>query len=288
MNIQIKDRIIDWIIILFIIATIFVCLVPFIYIVAMSLSSNDAITAQKVALLPVEFTLETYKTVLSDKNMIYTLFYTVFITVVSTLISMFLTICAAYPLTKTRLRGRSAILLLVVVTMYFTGGMIPDYMLVKNLHLTDTIWSLLLPGALSVYNMIILKTFFSTLPDSMEESASIEGANELTILCRIILPLSMPVLATLSLFYAVGRWNGFQDALLYITNPKLFPMQLKLYQIISVNQQLDVQQEGIGAYIAPESLKAATVIFATVPILLVYPKLQKHFVSGVMIGAVKG
>jgi putative aldouronate transport system permease protein len=201
---------------------------------------------------------------------------------------MFLTICAAYPLTKTRLRGRSAILLLVVVTMYFTGGMIPDYMLVKNLHLTDTIWSLLLPGALSVYNMIILKTFFSTLPDSMEESASIEGANELTILCRIILPLSMPVLATLSLFYAVGRWNGFQDALLYITNPKLFPMQLKLYQIISVNQQLDVQQEGIGAYIAPESLKAAAVIFATVPILLVYPKLQKHFVSGVMIGAVKG
>jgi putative aldouronate transport system permease protein len=288
LNIQIKDRIIDWIIILFIVATIFVCLVPFIYIVAMSLSSNDAITAQKVALLPVEFTLETYKTILSDKNMIYTLFYTIFITVVSTLISMFFTICAAYPLTKTRLRGRSAILLLVVVTMYFTGGMIPDYMLVKNLHLTDTIWSLLLPGALSVYNMIILKTFFSTLPDSMEESASIEGANELTILCRIILPLSMPVLATLSLFYAVGRWNGFQDALLYITNPKLFPMQLKLYQIISVNQQLDVQQEGIGAYIAPESLKAAAVIFATVPILLVYPKLQKHFVSGVMIGAVKG
>jgi putative aldouronate transport system permease protein len=288
LNIQIKDKIIDWIIILFIVATIFVCLVPFIYIVAMSLSSNDAITAQKVALLPVEFTLETYKTILSDKNMIYTLFYTIFITVVSTLISMFFTICAAYPLTKTRLRGRSAILLLVVVTMYFTGGMIPDYMLVKNLHLTDTIWSLLLPGALSVYNMIILKTFFSTLPDSMEESASIEGANELTILCRIILPLSMPVLATLSLFYAVGRWNGFQDALLYITNPKLFPMQLKLYQIISVNQQLDVQQEGIGAYIAPESLKAAAVIFATVPILLVYPKLQKHFVSGVMIGAVKG
>ncbi len=121
----------------------------------------------------------------------------------------------------------------------------------------------------------------------MEESASIEGANELTILWRIILPLSMPAIATLSLFYAVARWNGFQDALLYITDPKLFPMQLKLYQIISVNQQLD-SQEGMATYIAPESLKAATVIFATVPILLVYPKLQKHFVSGVMIGAVKG
>jgi putative aldouronate transport system permease protein len=286
---KIRNRVFDWIIIIVICVSLFVCIIPFLYIVAMSLSSNSAIISQKVGLFPVGFTLETYKTVLSDKDMIYTLFYTIALTIGSTAISMFLTICAAYPLTKKRLKGRNVLLLLCVITMYFTGGMIPDYILVKNLHMTDKIWSLLLPSALSVYNMIILKTFFSSLPESMEESASIEGANELTILMKIILPLSMPALATLSLFYAVGRWNGFQDALIYITDKKLFPMQLKLYQIISVNQQLDIQQEGgIGAHIAPESLKAATVIFATVPILLVYPKLQKYFVSGVMIGAVKG
>ncbi len=284
-----KDTLVNWIIVGMICITVLACIVPFFYLIAMSLSSNRAILAQKVGLLPVDFTLETYKTVLSDKQMLYTLAYTIVLTFASTVLSMFLTICAAYPLTKKRVKGRNAILVIIVITMYFSGGMIPEYILVKVLNMTDKVWSLLLPGALSVYNLIILKTFFSTIPESMEESASIEGANELTILRKIVIPLSLPCLATLSLFYAVGRWNGFQDALIYITNPKLFPMQLKLYQIISANQQLDIQQgEGsIGAYIAPESLKAASVMFATIPIILVYPKLQKYFVSGVMIGAIK-
>lgn len=290
LNGKLRTGISDIFIILFNITAAIICLVPFLYLIALSLSSNNAIISQKVALLPVGFTLETYKTILSDKNMIYTLGYTIVLTVLYTMVCMVLTICAAYPLTKKRLRGRNFILTVMVITMYFSGGIIPDYMLVKNLQLINTIWSLILPGAMSVFNMIILKTFFSSLPESLEESASIEGCSDLGILVRIVLPLSLPSIATLSLFYAVGRWNGFQDALFYITKKDLYPMQLKLYQIITANQQLDAQQgEGsVGAYIVPESLKAASVMFATIPILVVYPKLQKYFVDGVMTGAVKG
>lgn len=266
------------------------CLIPFLYMISLSLSSNDAIISQKVAIWPVDFTLETYRTILSDVEMIYTLGYTIVLTIVYTLVCMFLTVCAAYPLTKQRLMGRSLILTVLVFTMYFSGGLIPSYILVKNLDLMNTMWSLILPGAMSVFNLIILKTFFASLPESLEESASIDGCNDLGILVRIVLPLSLPSIATLSLFYAVDRWNGFQDALFYITDKNLYPMQLKLYQIITANQQLDTQQgEGsVGAYIVPESLKAASVMFATVPILVVYPKLQKYFVDGVMTGAIKG
>lgn len=285
-----KISIVDSIIALFIVLVSVSCLIPFIYIIALSLSSNSAIISQKVGIWPVGFTLKTYNAILNDKNMIYTLFYTIFLTFLYTAVCMCFTICAAYPLTKKRLRGRNAILIIFVITMYFGGGLIPDYMLVKNLHLLNNIWGLILPGAMSVYNMIILKTFFSSLPDSLEESATLEGCGDLGILIRIILPLSLPSIATLSLFYAVGRWNGFNDALFYITKKELYPMQLKLYQMITANQQLDVQQaEGfMGANIAPESLKAASIMFATVPIILVYPWLQRYFVKGVMTGAIKG
>lgn len=285
-----RINVVDVIIMLFIIGVAITCLVPFLYMIALSLSSNNAIISQKVSLWPVEFTLETYKTILSDVDMIYTLGYTIVLTIFYTIICMFLTICAAYPLTKKRLKGRDFVLTILVITMYFSGGLIPSYILVKNLDLMNSMWSLILPGAMSVFNLIILKTFFASLPESLEESASIDGCNELGILFRIILPLSMPSIATLSLFYAVDRWNGFQDALFYITDKNLYPMQLKLYQIITANQQLDTQQgEGsVGAFIVPESLKAASVMFATVPILVVYPKLQKYFVEGVMTGAIKG
>ncbi|MCU6794940.1 carbohydrate ABC transporter permease [Paenibacillus sp. WQ 127069] len=285
-----KTNLVDLCIILFLTGVAITCLVPFLYMIALSLSSNNAIISQKVALWPVEFTIETYKTILNDIEMIYTLGYTIVLTIIYTIICMFLTICAAYPLTKKRLKGRSFFLTFLVFTMYFSGGLIPSYILVKNLLMINTIWSLVLPGAMSVFNLIILKTFFSSLPESLEESASIDGCNEFGILVRIVLPLSLPAIATLSLFYAVDRWNGFQDALFYITDKNLYPMQLKLYQIITANQQLDAQQgEGsMGAYIVPESLKAASVMFATVPILIVYPKLQKYFVDGVMTGAIKG
>ncbi|MFC4102664.1 carbohydrate ABC transporter permease [Paenibacillus xanthanilyticus] len=281
----------DIAIIAFIVALSFTCIVPFLYMIALSFSSNEAIISQKVGLWPVDFTVETYRTILSDAEMLYTLGYSIVLTIVYTVAAMFLTICAAYPLTKKRLMGRNVMLSALVFTMYFSGGLIPSYMLVKELGMMNTMWSLVLPGAMSVFNMIILKTFFANLPDSLEESAAIDGCSDMGILIKIVLPLSLPSIATLSLFYAVDRWNGFQDALFYITDKNLYPMQMKLYQIISANQQLDSQQGGegsVGTYIVPESLKAASVMFTTIPILLIYPKLQKYFVDGVMTGAIKG
>ncbi|RXZ78648.1 carbohydrate ABC transporter permease [Paenibacillaceae bacterium] len=286
-----KTTLADSIIIVIITGVAITCLIPFLYIIALSFSSNNAIVSQKVVLWPVEFTLETYRTILGDSEMIYTLGYTVVLTALFTLTCMFLTICAAYPLTKKRLRGRSFFLTVMIITMYFSGGIIPDYILVKGLGIMNSIGSLILPGAMSIFYLIILKTFFSSLPESLEESASIDGCSDLGILVRIVLPLSMPAIATLSLFYAVDRWNGFQDALFYITDKNLYTMQLKLYQIITESQQLDNQQQGegsFGAYIVPEALKAASVVFATIPILVVYPKLQKYFVDGLMLGAIKG
>lgn len=222
--------------------------------------------------------------------MIRSLIYTIWLTVLSTVLSMVMTIAAAYPLAKSNLKGRKWFMLVIVVTMFFSGGIIPEYILIKNLHLLDSTWGLILPGLISPFYMIILITFFRGIPESLEEAAGIDGSSHFGTLMRIILPLSLPVMATLSLFYAVGRWNGFQDALMYITKPELYPLQLKLYQMIQQNQITELMQnEGIGAVqVLPESLKAASVIFSTLPILLVYPWLQRYFISGVMVGAVKG
>lgn len=290
MKIKSKNKVFDTVVIVITFLIVLACVIPFFYVIAISFSSNNAIISQTVGLLPVGFNLETYRTVFSDHAMIYSLIYTIGLTALSTVVCMVLTICAAFPLTRKRLKGRSFFLLVIIITMYFGGGIIPEYILVKNLNLLNNMWSLILPGAISVYNLIILKTFFSSLPESLEESATLDGCTEIGILLRIVLPLSIPVIATLSLFYAVGRWNGFMDALFYISEPKLFPIQLKLYQIVSNSMQLDIQQSegGMRSDITPEGLKAASVMFATVPILIVYPWLQKYFVKGVMIGAVKG
>ncbi|ACL74532.1 carbohydrate ABC transporter permease [Ruminiclostridium cellulolyticum] len=270
--------------------SVILCLFPVLNVVAVSLSSNSAILASKVFVWPIDFNIESYKAILKDTTMIWSLVYTIIITFAYTAIGMFLTICAAYPLTKQRLRGRNAIMLMIIFTMYFSGGLIPDYMLVKNLNMLDSSWSLILPGVLSAFNLIVLKTFFTSLPESLEESAILDGCNDIGVLFKIVLPLSKPVLATLSLFYAVGKWNSFMDALFYISDSKLYPLQLKLYQIIVNSQTVDasIGDGGVSQNLPPESLKAACVVFATLPIVLVYPKLQKYFVSGIMIGAVKG
>ena len=264
------------------------CVIPFMYIISVSLSSNRAIVSQLVTLLPIDFNVAAYTTVFSDAAMDFSLVYTIVLTALYTAISMFVTILAAYPFSHRGLRGRNLLLAVFMFTMYFSGGLIPDYILVKNLGMMNTMWSLVLPGAMSVYYMIILISFFQSIPESLTEAAVLDGCNYIGVLFRIVLPLSMPAIAALSLFYAVLRWNGFMDALFYITTPSLYPIQLKLYAIVSLSQQLDVQKEGVGTYIAPMGLKAASVIFAMIPILLLYPWLQKYFVSGVMLGAIKG
>jgi putative aldouronate transport system permease protein len=270
---------------------IVLCILPFLHVAAISFSSNSAIIKGKVWLWPVEWDLQTYKDIFRDRYMVGSLFFTVQLTFIYTAISMLMTTIAAYPLTQKRLRGRRIFLLLIIFTMFFNGGIIPDYILMKNLNLINTMWALILPQIISAFNLIILKTFFSSIPESLVESARLDGCSDLGVLFKIILPLSTPVLATLSLFYAVTKWNSFQDALFYITEPRLFPIQLKLYQIVKNNLAVDMTvQEGVGTTtnLLPESLKSACVMFATIPIVLVYPWLQKYFIKGVMIGAIKG
>jgi putative aldouronate transport system permease protein len=259
-------------------------------VLALSLSSNNAILNSKVLFWPIEFTVLSYKAIFADISMIRSLFFTIQITALYTTLSMILTIACAYPLSKKHLKGRNIFMIFIIFTMYFSGGLIPDYMLIQSLHLLNTRWALILPGAISTFNVIVMRTFFSQLPENLEEAAMIDGASEAFILIRIVLPLSLPVIATLSLFYAVSKWNSFQDALFYITKSELYPLQLKLNAIISNAQNIDPRMEG-GQIIEmqiPESIKAACIMFATLPILLVYPWLQRYFVKGVMVGAVKG
>ena len=281
-------------IILIIVVMIFAlsCVIPFINVIAVSLSSKSAILRGDVSFWPVEFTTQAYEVLFNDASMMRSLWLTVEITVLYTALAMVLTILMAYPLTKKRLKGRKFFSFLALFTMYFSGGTIPIYINIMNLGLLDTIWALILPGALSTYNMIILRSFFSSLPESLEEAATIDGANDFQILFRIYLPLSLASIATLTLFYAVGKWNSFQDAQYYITNRALYPLQLKLYNAIQNTQQLDTtsMQEGSTAVAnnISQSIESATIIFATLPILVVYPFVQRYFVSGVTIGAVKG
>lgn len=267
-----------------------ICLIPFIHVLSMSISGNAAVMANKVFLLPKELNVDAYKTVLGDSSMMRSLLFSVWITVAFTALGMFLTICGAYALSRKRLKGRKAVGIIFLITMYFTAGTIPDYMVMSKLHLINTAAVLILPLAFSAYNLIILRTFMqNSVPQSLEEAAQIDGCNDFIILLKIVLPLSVPVLATLALFYAVGRWNTFQDALYFITKSPLKPLQLKLYELVNAaGSQSSVSQEVGGANLqAEEVVKSACIMFATIPIVIVYPFIQKYFVKGVMIGAVK-
>ena len=268
------------------------CLLPFVNVAANSLSSKSAILAGKVTFWPVGWDFNAYKAIFADPAMVRSMFYTVGITVVYTTFSMIMTVLMAYPLTKKRLAGRKFFNTMALFTMYFSGGTIPIYLNIKQLGFLDTPWALLLTGMVATYNMIIRKSFFSALPGELEEAAIIDGANDFLVLIKIYLPLSMASLATLTLFYAVGKWNSFQDALYYIQNKAYQPLQLKLYHIIKGSQAVDIaQMEGGTSSLATEiseSIQPATIIFATLPILVVYPFVQRYFVKGVTIGAVKG
>lgn len=278
--------------VIYAIVTFFVvlCVLPFINLIAISFSSERAIVTGEVYLWPVEWTMLPYKALFNNDSMFSSLWLTVGLTFLFTAIAMVMTVSAAFPLSRNYLPGRSSVMKLIVFTMFFSGGIIPDYLLVKGMHLTNTLWSLVLPGMISAFNLLIMVTFFSNIPDSLEESAKIDGHSDLSILGKIYLPLSLPALATLSLFYAVSRWNGFQDALMYITNAKLYPIQLKLYQMVMNNQIQELtMQEGMGSFqsMPSEGIKAASLIFGILPILLIYPFLQRYFVSGMTLGAVK-
>jgi putative aldouronate transport system permease protein len=267
------------------------CLLPILNIFARSFSSPQAIVNRMVTFWPVRPTLENYRYVFLDPAFSRSMLWTAILTVIYTLISLGMTVLCAFPLIYSKLKGKKLINTYIIFTMYFSAGTIPNYILMKDLQLLGNPLVLILPGCLSVFNMIILRSFFFNIPDSLRESAEIDGANPFTVLTRIYLPLSGPVLATLAVFYAVGRWNGFGDALLYLTQtPEYHPIQLKLYNIINNLSSIEiVANEGAsGAPAVSDGMKAAAVMFATAPILVVYPWLQRYFIAGVTIGAVKG
>ncbi len=285
-----STRIGDFIIAVICFILMFICLVPMLNVLARSLSSSDFLIRNEVILWPKGWNIDAYTTVLKDAKYVHSLWYTAVLTIGCTILSLTMTIMCAYPLTYDNLRGGKVLNGIILFTMYFSAGTIPNYLLIKNLGLLENVWVLVLPSCLSVYNMIIMRSFFYGVPESLREAAEIDGAGPVRTLVQIYLPLSTSVLATLALFYAVGRWNGFSDALIYIKKREdLFPIQLLLYNILQNSTNVEVgTQEGFFSPGVGETLKMATVMFATVPILLVYPWLQRYFVTGVTIGAVKG
>jgi putative aldouronate transport system permease protein len=279
----------DWVVVALCFLFILAALLPLVNILARSLSSPNALINNRVSLFPVDATLDAYHYVFQDAAFSRSMGFTALLTAGSTVWSLFITILCAFPLTYMNLKGRRFFNTVIILTMYFSAGTIPNYILVKDVGLINSPLALVLPNCLSVFNMIILRSFFWNIPDSLQESAELDGASPLTVLARIYLPLSASVLATLALFYAVGRWNGFSDALMYITDSKYHPIQLKLYQIINNTSSIETAgQEGFSSPTASEGLKAASVMIATIPILVLYPWLQRYFIAGVTIGAVKG
>lgn len=273
---------------IFLVATAY----PIIYVLSASISSPQALVAGKVWLWPVDFSLEGYKAVIEYKKVWTGYGNSIFYTAIGTVINLVMTVAAAYPLSRKDLRGRNAIMLLFTFTMLFSGGMIPSYLLINNLGLLNSRWAMLLPSALSVYNVIVTTTYFRTnIPDELLESARIDGCSDFKFLTAIVIPLSGAILAVMALFYSVSHWNSFFDALLYLSDPKKYPLQIVLREILLLNTASDlttgVADETARLYLN-ELLKYALIIVASAPLLIMYPFVQKYFVKGVMIGSVKG
>jgi putative aldouronate transport system permease protein len=263
-------------------------LYPFINILARSVSEEHAIRAGQVNLLPKGFNLGTYKTVMADGTFWTNYGRTVEYTVIGTIISLVLTTCYAYVTSKKQLRGRALLIGIAVFTLFFNGGIIPNYVLVSHLGMRDTLWAIVLPNAISVFNLLVMKAFFETLPVELEEAAEVDGMNTYGILLRIVLPLSKAIIATMVLFYAVAYWNSWFSAFLYMDKQGLFPVTMYLRNLIAgatggTNEDAATDQ----ALQVAANIKAVTVVLTVLPILVVYPFIQRYFVTGILLGAVK-
>ncbi|NOU94074.1 ABC transporter permease subunit [Paenibacillus sp. LMG 31456] len=268
-------------------------LYPLVYIVSASFSSSTAVISGKVWLYPVEPTLAGYEAVFKHRLIMSSFLNSVFYTVVGTTINVLFTLIAAYPLSRKDFMPRNAIMALFVFTMMFSGGLIPSYLVVKGLGMIDTRWSLIIPGALAVMNMIIARTYFqTTIPDELLEAAQMDGCSDFTFVRKIVLPLSGPIIAVISLFYAVGHWNQYFNALLYLKHQELYPIQLVLRDILVQNEVdasmiTDVADQSARDGLR-ELLKFSLIVVSTLPVLIIYPFIQRHFVKGMMIGSLKG
>lgn len=280
------SRVFDTVNIVILVALAAVTLVPFIFVLAGSFAQESEISARGFFLWPERPTLETYRFIFSTNTFLRSLLVTVGVTAVGTLVQVMLTFLMAYPLSRRGLPGRNLILNLVIFTMVFGGGMIPTFLVVRQLGLLDTYWALILPMAINPFYLIIVKNFFQELPEELQEAARIDGCTEIGVFARIMMPLSKPILATFSLFYAVGIWNDYMSPLLYISDTSKWTLQMFV-------RQVTISADALGNldpnYVPPEqSLKFAIIAVATLPILMVYPFLQKHFTKGMLIGSVKG
>ena len=265
---------------------------PIIYIVFNSFATELELQTRPMFIIPNTWSLSAYQYIFASNKLLRSFGNSVFITVFGTLINLFFTVTFAYPLSKKFLRGRKFWLNMVIISMFFSGGMIPGYIVVSSwLGMRGTYCALLLPGAISAYNMMIVKNFFQGIPQELEESANLDGCNDLSTLIRIVLPLSLPVLATFGLFYAVGHWNAYFGAMIYLTDDKMYPLQLILRNIIVTAESAAGDMSLMDPnFVEPpkQSIKMAVIVVATVPIMCIYPFLQKYFVKGVMVGALKG
>lgn len=270
--------------------TVVVMVYPFIYVLAVSLSNPKAYTPGDLLLWPRDLTTAAYRLVLSGRTVPRALIVSVGITTIGTAVSMFFTVTLAYGLSRTkRVPGSRVILLLVLFTMLFSAGIIPNYLLVRDIGLLNSYASLIVPGMISAFNMVVIRNFFMNIPEELFDAARIDGAGELQILWRLVVPLSKAVLAVIALFYGVGYWNSFFEALLYLNNPNMWPIQLILRQYVLQAQPLPggvVEQSQV--HLTPETIQMTVLVLATVPILLVYPFLQRFFTKGVLTGAIKG
>jgi putative aldouronate transport system permease protein len=267
------------------------CILPFLYVIAGSLASNYEFRTRAFFIVPRTFNIQSYIYIFSSDTLVRSMLVSVYRTVLGTIVSMTLTLTMAYPLTRKDLWGRNFVLGGVVFCMLFSGGMVPTFLVVRSLKIFNTIWALVLPNAIVITSLIVVKTFFQSLPAGLEEAAEIDGCNDLQVFLRIVLPLSMPVIATFSLFYAVWQWNSFFDALIYINDTKLWPLQVVLRQMIMMSQVALGEGREIDPFmgsIPEDGMKMAVIVVSTIPILMVYPFLQKYFTKGALIGAIKG
>ena len=292
-NATLGSRVFDFLNYLIVTLIALTTLFPFVYIIGASFATEYEITTRPLFIIPQDVTLNAYEFIFSSNKILQGFRNSIFITVCGTGINLFFTVTMAYALSKTRLRGRNFFLNMVIISMFFSGGMIPGYIIIANvLNMKNTFWAVLLPGALSSYNLMIVKNFFQGIPQELEESAAIDGSTDIGILWKIVLPLSLPVLATFGLFYAVGHWNAYFGAMIYMTGAKeKWPLQVLLRELIilangSAGDITNMDPE----FVQPpeQSVKMAVIVVSTVPIMCVYPFLQKYFVKGVMVGALKG
>ena len=270
-----------------------VVLFPLIFIISSSFSSPQAVVSGKVWLFPVDFTLEGYKAVFRNPQIVSGYLNSLFYAVAGTAVNVALTVMLAYPLARKTFYGRNFIMVLLVITMMFDGGLIPFYLVVKNLHMLDTRWAMILPGAVAVFQVIVARTFFqTTIPDEIAEAAELDGCSDIRFITSIVIPLSKPILAVLTLMYAVGHWNAYFDALIFLKSPNLFPLQIVLRNILILNTIDPTMVSKVDQMLAQQGLKDllkySLIVVASAPVLIIYPFVQKHFVKGVMIGSLKG